>query len=211
MADSSLLGRRACRKCGARERYANGQCIPCAKAYGATYRAAHRESARAREARYREANAEKRRLAAVDYRARNAEKVLASDRQRRAANKEQLRARAAARYAKFPDRVKAINAAWAAANPEAVRVNDQNRKARKRNAGGTLSADIVHKLLSLQRGKCACCNLPLGDDYQIDHITPLARGGTNSDDNAQLLHGKCNRRKHAKHPVTFMQELGFLI
>lgn len=39
---------------------------------------------------------------------------------------------------------------------------------------------------------------------------PIARGGSNTDDNVQLLCPACNLKKSAKHPVDFMQERGFL-
>ncbi len=38
-----------------------------------------------------------------------------------------------------------------------------------------------------------------------------AGGGANIDGNIQLLTGLCNRQKHTKHPVDFMQERGFLL
>lgn len=71
--------------------------------------------------------------------------------------------------------------------------------------------DIAERLFKLQRGKCACCKQPLGDDYHMDHIMPLSLGGSNTDDNIQLLRAKCNQQKSAKHPVDFMQQRGFLI
>jgi len=40
---------------------------------------------------------------------------------------------------------------------------------------------------------------------------PLALGGANADDNIQLLRSTCNQQKHAKHPVDFMQQKGFLL
>lgn len=36
-------------------------------------------------------------------------------------------------------------------------------------------------------------------------------GGTNTDDNIQLLNAKCNVSKGAKHPIEFMQKQGFLL
>lgn len=42
-------------------------------------------------------------------------------------------------------------------------------------------------------------------------IVPLALGGTNTDGNMQLLRSTCNQKKHAKHPVDFMQQRGFLL
>lgn len=55
------------------------------------------------------------------------------------------------------------------------------------------------------------CGKPLGDAYHLDHVMPLALGGSNTDDNMQLLRDRCNLQKHAKHPVDFMQERGFLL
>ncbi len=118
------------------------------------------------------------------------------------------------------DKVKAYNAAygaahreeakaWRRANKNVDRVHKQNRRHRER--GGNLSAGIALKLFKLQRGKCACCGELLGDDYQLDHIMPIALGGKNVDSNMQLLRKVCNLQKHAKHPIDFMQERGLLL
>lgn len=90
-------------------------------------------------------------------------------------------------------------------------VLQKNRHAKKLSIGGNLSKDISPRLFILQRGKCACCGLPLGDNYHLDHIMPLALGGSNEDSNIQLLRQRCNGQKHAKHPVDFMQSRGFLL
>ena len=63
----------------------------------------------------------------------------------------------------------------------------------------------------LQKGLCPCCRKPLGNDYHMDHIIPLALGGSNGDNNIQLLRSECNLEKQAKHPVDFMQSRGFLL
>ena len=71
--------------------------------------------------------------------------------------------------------------------------------------------DIVEKLLKLQKGKCPCCSLPLGDDFHLDHKMPLALGGDHVDDNMQLLKARCNMQKRASNPIDFMQSRGFLL
>lgn len=127
------------------------------------------------------------------YRAENPDKVKEADAKWRAAN---------------PD----YSAKWAAAHPEAVRIRNQNSRARKRAAGGKLSKGLADKLFRLQKGKCACgCKQNLGTDYHLDHIMPLALGGSNTDNNIQLLRAECNLQKNAKHPVDFMQIRGFLL
>lgn len=94
-------------------------------------------------------------------------------------------------------------------NPAKYRAIQQNQRSRRRN--GRLSHNIVERLMKLQRGRCTVCGKPLQDDYHIDHIMPLALGGENADGNVQLLHPTCNLRKTSKHPVEFMQSLGFLL
>lgn len=43
---------------------------------------------------------------------------------------------------------------------------------------------------------CALCGKPLKfDEFTVDHIKPLALGGTYDDDNLQATHEKCNRMK----------------
>lgn len=108
-------------------------------------------------------------------------------------------------YEKNRDALRAKAAAWRIDNPDKRAIHRANRRARKAASGGRLSRGLVQRLHSLQRGLCACCRLPLGDDFQVDHIMPLALGGANSDENIQLLRAACNNLKRAKHPIEFMQ------
>jgi len=52
----------------------------------------------------------------------------------------------------------------------------------------------VSKLLKKQKGKCNHCGLTFmdGDLMEVDHITPKSKGGKNSYENFQLLHGHCH-------------------
>lgn len=102
-------------------------------------------------------------------------------------------------------------AAYSIANLDKRLINEKNRNARKKSNGGVLSHGLAAKLFKLQKGKCACCNKPLGPDFHMDHMIPLALGGPNTDDNIQLLRSTCNRQKHASNPVDFMQSRGYLI
>jgi 5-methylcytosine-specific restriction endonuclease McrA len=160
------------------------------------------------------------------WRKANPDKVKAQKAASYKANPEKARERAKAHYkanaAKKiacatawnkanPEKAKANKLAWNKDNPEARRVNCQNYRAKKRVNGGVLSVGIQSKLFKLQKGKCPCCNKPLGDNYHLDHIVSIARGGSNTDDNIQLLRAKCNRDKSAIDPIDFMQTRGFLL
>jgi RNA-directed DNA polymerase len=56
------------------------------------------------------------------------------------------------------------------------------------------------KLLKRQQGRCTWCGLFFrpGDQWQIDHIIPRSKGGTEATSNLQLLHQHCHQRKHGK-------------
>lgn len=151
-----------------------------------------------------------RNVLAAEYRAAHPWKVVECNARYYAANVEKMLARNAKWAAANRDKVREKDAKWRAANPGIWRVYWNNRRAKL--SGGQLSPDIAERLHKLQRGKCACgCKQPLGNDFHRDHIMPVALGGSNTDDNIQLLRKTCNLQKHAKHPIDFMQSKGFLL
>lgn len=91
----------------------------------------------------------------------------------------------------------------------------KNRRYAERNAEGKLSVGIRGKLLELQKGCCTICKNKLvltGErKYHLDHIVPIARGGTNYDENIQLLCFDCNVSKSDKESLSFMQSKGYLL
>ena len=151
------------------------------------------------------------RIANASLKVSNPARTRASKAKYYADNGGRMRAASAKYYADNVGKLRASGAAWYAANREKSRIYKQNRRVKKKEVGGNLSPDLAAKLFKLQKGKCVCCGLPLGNDYHLDHIMPLKLGGTNTDDNMQLLRATCNMQKQAKHPVDFMQQRGFLI
>lgn len=131
--------------------------------------------------------------------------------ERQKANPEKHREAVEAWRKRNPEKCKEMDKRWREMNPEKVRLKSHKRRADKKKVGGKISSGLSDKLFALQKGKCACCGQPLGDNYHLDHIMPLALGGTNTDDNIQLLRQRCNSQKSAKHPVDFMQQRGFLL
>jgi 5-methylcytosine-specific restriction endonuclease McrA len=203
---------RFCPKCQAEtERKKNGDCKPCAKVRAAIWAAKNSDLLKARYAAWRIANLDKEKANNLAWYAANIERARATRRDYQSTNAEQLKLKKAAYYIANADSIKAAVAAWHKANPEAVRINSHNRRARERDNGGKLSRGLAAKLFKLQRGKCPCCKQPLGDNFHLDHVVPIALGGSNTDDNIQLLRQRCNNQKSAKDPIDFMQQRGFLL
>lgn len=181
--------------------------------YMAAKRAANPEESRriGREQanKWRKANPEKTAVRKAKYQANNRDKIKQYGVAYHVANAEKIRARVTTWQKANPEKAKANSVKWKAAHPESLRLNGHTRRARE--FGGRLSKGLAHKLYVLQSGKCACCYGHLREIYDLDHIMPLALGGLNEDRNIQLLHPECNGKKHAKHPIDFMQSLGFLL
>lgn len=161
------------------------------------YREANKDVLNAKTMEWREANRERFDAYQAGYRRTNS--LMEADRKRRwrEANKEHVAARLKG---------------WAEANRDKRALNEQNRRARKIGVGGELSKDLAKRLMVLQRGKCACCKTDLKvSGFHLDHNMPLALDGQHEDENIQLLCPTCNLSKHAKHPVDFMRQRGFLL
>ena len=100
---------------------------------------------------------------------------------------------------------------WKKANPEKVRADANVRRARKLAAEGSHTADELKALLKAQKGKCAYCLKSIRNGYHVDHVKPLARGGTNWITNIAVACARCNTRKGATDPIEFAQRLGRLL
>ena len=58
------------------------------------------------------------------------------------------------------------------------------------------------KIRRKYNNRCAQCGNG-GQRLTIDHVVPLADGGSNDISNLQLLCGPCNQRKGSKHSTRF--------
>ena len=103
----------------------------------------------------------------------------------------------------------AIRRKWGANNPEKKKALCINRRARVAATGGKLSADHIKAIVARQKGKCAACGKKT--KLAMDHIMPLALGGSGHPHNFQGLCRSCNSKKHARHPIDFNQSLGRLL
>lgn len=78
------------------------------------------------------------------------------------------------------------------------RVDSQNRRARKRRAGGVVTLKEWTDLLIRHNNACLCCGR--NDTVMTqDHVLPISLGGSNTIDNIQPLCALCNSLKGAKY------------
>lgn len=187
-----IMTLKTCSKCGGTDFTKSMKCRACRKAVNAKYRAANLEKVRAANAKYEVDNRDKRNAA-----------IRASQKNR---------VRKAAWRASNRETAKRLIADWHKRNPDAWRIASQNRRARIRAIGGGLSKGLLAKLMTLQKGKCACCRCDLRKaQAHMDHVVALVNGGAHDDANIQLLCQSCNNTKHVKDPIDFMQSRGFLL
>lgn len=79
--------------------------------------------------------------------------------------------------------------------------NYNRRKKHRRKVNGARSRstqrkrNVKKKLIARDGPMCQWCFTPLRSDATIDHIKKLSEGGTESDENMQLLHIKCHMKK----------------
>ena len=205
------------------------------RAAGRVYSAANRDKSYA----WKDANREKvneaerqRRLQSPEKLKAQAERYRASDKGKATkqayyvANAEAIKARVNVRRLAKPDETRASKRAWYAANkalvvqrvqewnaanPEATRSRGRNYRARFKGAEGSHTGDDIKALFVNQRGRCVYCGVKLGKGYHVDHITPLAKGGSNWPSNLQLTCNKCNNQKRATDPVEYARRIGLLI
>jgi 5-methylcytosine-specific restriction endonuclease McrA len=135
------------------------------------------------------------------YREKNRLKELEAAKARRLANPVQFReAKNAAQRKRRTE------------EPGKHRAHLAKRRKQLKAGGDNYTAQDVRRLYDTQNGFCAApgCATSILSAYHVDHITPLARGGTNSADNIQLLCPPCNYAKSSRDPYEWAQSRGAL-
>lgn len=162
-----------------------------------------RECKKCRAARRRAQHAKK----PSDYYARNREKILEWRRVYREAHREQYAAYARAAYWRDPEAGRAKNRAFQAEHPEVFAAKARNRYAREKKNGGTHTVEDVQAQYERQKGKCFYCGKKVGKKYDVDHVVPIAKGGSNGPENLVIACPSCNRKKRDKDIQVFCGRL----
>ena len=93
--------------------------------------------------------------------------------------------------------------AYAKDNPDSVRARARKRQSQ---ADGFIPSDDLKTQLAVeQKGCCALCCEPIDRDalldakqVQVEHLTPVSRGGTNDETNLVIACRTCNQEKAGK-------------
>lgn len=144
-----------------------GRCRTCVRAAGRARYAADPEKGREKARRYREANPEKNRAAVRAWKAAN------------------------------PQAHRDHNRAWFEANRERayewLRVGAARRRARIRSApSAAFTARQLAARMAYFGGRCWMCG---AEADQVDHVKPLAKGGSHMLSNLRPACGPCNKSK----------------
>jgi len=150
---------------------------------------------------WRDANPEKFKESTTQSKTRNKDKYIPRQKEYYQENKEALKER----YARYYQEKKDYHL-------ERAKVGGHKRRAQKTRAGGTHTAADVAAILKAQGHRCVYCQADLRKvKRHIDHVMPLALGGSNDKTNIQILCEPCNRSKGAKDPIAFARERGRLL
>jgi 5-methylcytosine-specific restriction endonuclease McrA len=163
------------RRAWEREHYARNR--EKQKARKLAYYHANRELAAERSRRYREANPEKRAETWARWYAKNRERVQIANRQRYDAE---------------------VHRAWRNANREKYREIQLRRRARLAKAAGAdyTNERLIRARFSYYGNRCRYCGAE--GDLEVDHVIPLARGGSHWPANIVPACSPCNKRKNAR-------------
>ena len=110
----------------------------------------------------------------------------------------------------------AVNARWSRYNASPKgRLNgvigEMRRRMRTLSAEGTHNADDIRRIGDRQKWGCHWCGKPTKQSFHVDHIQPLAKGGSNWPSNLCISCPECNRQKNALDPLVFARRLGKLL
>ena len=133
------------------------------------------------------------------YRDNNKEKVAAQKRTSYLKNKEHYNARSARYYQENREDCLKQQKVYVELNRHKVNAKNSYRRRTLRNQIPQLTAEEqqrIQDLYWLARDLRAVS----GQDYHVDHIIPISRGGLHHPDNLQILPADINLSKGAKHP-----------
>ena len=169
------------------------------------------EAEHARSAKYYAANKDRAAKYLKEYREKNKEEVARKRKEYKQKNKEAISVKMKEYHARVSAQTAERKKEYYRENRERYRAYVRNRRALTKGAEGHHSPDDIIAILDGQNWLCAeqTCRADLKKvKRHVDHIMPLALGGSNWPSNLQCLCDPCNRSKWAKHPDQWEKEKG---
>lgn len=158
------------------------------------------EKKRANDRDYYRRNRERRMAYITSWQDANPERVKQYKRNWNAANQEYRHEWYLANREKVIESAKENYRRRSEEQPDLVRALGRDRAARRRARERKAFVEYVDPNLVWQRdsGVCQICGHAADqDDWHLDHIIPISRGGDHSYSNTQVTHPFCNRSKAA--------------
>lgn len=124
-------------------------------------------------------------------------------------NKEKILIKRKEQRLKDPEKYNLAHIKWKTNNKEKYGACRQKIRAKRNSAPGNFTENDLKNIFNNQKENCVYCGASIIENYHIDHIYPLSRGGCNCKFNIQILCPSCNLRKADKNPSNFEKEIGY--
>lgn len=181
----------------------SNECRPCARARTLKWQLENPERKRANMARFTEAHRETERERLAKYHAEHPEANRAAVARYVETHKEQRKEDHLRWRTANPEKLAENNRLYALANPDSIRAKLVRRRAKIAAApANDFTAEQWAAKKDYYNNRCAYCMAQ--EPLQIEHMIPIARGGSNTDDNIVPACGPCNRRKWTSTPLEFL-------
>lgn len=167
-------------------------CKACVASYRANYDATHQELITATKS---------------IWRAEHKDRIAATNASWYANHREEQAAYRSSYRSNHREQIATRMSRWHKDNPNNKIAANQRRRARKIAVGGTHTATDIQRQGEVQKWLCWWCGEDCRDEYHVDHLIPLARGGHNGPGNIVIACPHCNLSKNNKTPDEFSRRL----
>ncbi len=185
------------------------RCVECDREYRIIYDSTHRGQEQARKAAwqkahpgylsdYQKAHLEEHRITDAKWRKANPEKVKTQRIARLQSTPLKIRGYSITYRARNPEKTRAYAVSYNQAHPGKMQQRSRQYRARQLGAEGTHSLTDIQAMWNSQEGLCGVCWVDLTGRFDVEHIVPLSRGGSDSPENLWLSCPDCNKRKSTK-------------